>query len=265
MFVWGRLFGVMVAFGVFAAGPSFAGQENWFIFGKRGASAGDQAHAATPRRPAAQRREVVWPPRRGTPATEMRSRARQTAVPRARVETRRKPAPARRATTAAAVATTGYRPPAQFQRQTVDYSGPHDPGTVIVDTRERLLYHVHGDGTATRYGVGVGRAGFEWSGTANIGRKSEWPDWRPPKEMIAREAKRGRNLPEFVPGGPKNPLGARALYLYQNGRDTLYRIHGTNNPKSIGLAMSSGCIRMMNDDVTHLYSQVGVGTRVVVR
>ncbi|MCB1492636.1 MAG: L,D-transpeptidase [Rhodobiaceae bacterium] len=157
-----------------------------------------------------------------------------------------------------------YQPAAAYRRQTVQYNGPEEPGTIVIDTHERFLFHVNGDGTATRYGVGVGRAGFEWSGTAQVGRKSEWPDWRPPAEMIEREKAKGRTLPDVMPGGPNNPLGARALYLYQGGNDTLYRIHGTNNPRSIGLAMSSGCIRMMNEDVTDLYSHVSIGTKVVV-
>lgn len=144
--------------------------------------------------------------------------------------------------------------------QTVVYNGKHGAGTIIVDTRDRFLYLVNGDGTAKRYGVGVGKAGFEWSGTERITRKAQWPDWRPPASMIAREKKKGRHLPSFMPGGPENPLGARALYL----GSTLYRIHGTNQPWTIGQAMSSGCIRMRNEDVTDLYSRVKVGAKVVV-
>ncbi|MEO0543622.1 MAG: L,D-transpeptidase [Pseudomonadota bacterium] len=144
--------------------------------------------------------------------------------------------------------------------QTVTYHGDQKPGTIIVDTRDRFLYLVNGDGTAKRYGVGVGKAGFEWKGTEKITRKAEWPSWRPPATMIAREKKKGRILPTFMPGGPENPLGARALYL----GSTLYRIHGTNQPWSIGQAVSSGCIRMRNEDVTDLYSRVSVGAKVIV-
>ncbi|MEO1745269.1 MAG: L,D-transpeptidase [Pseudomonadota bacterium] len=144
--------------------------------------------------------------------------------------------------------------------QTVAYNGGHAPGTLVVDTRDRFLYLVNSDGTALRYGVGVGKAGFEWSGTEKITRKAEWPSWRPPASMIAREKKKGRHLPTYMAGGPSNPLGARALYL----GNTLYRIHGTNQPWSIGQAVSSGCIRMRNEDVTDLYTRVKVGAKVVV-
>ena len=138
----------------------------------------------------------------------------------------------------------------------VDYRGPHKSGTIIVNTNERFLYLVERDGTARRYGVGVGRPGFEWAGTHKITRKAEWPSWRPPAEMRARQP----GLPVFMEGGPRNPLGARALYL----GSTLYRIHGSNEPWSIGQAVSSGCIRMRNQDVKDLYNRVGVGTKVVV-
>lgn len=144
--------------------------------------------------------------------------------------------------------------------QVVDYNGPHAPGTVVVDTSKRFLYLVEAGGKARRYGVGVGKEGFEWRGTEKITRKREWPDWRPPAEMIAREKKKGRILPAHMKGGPANPLGARALYL----GSTLYRIHGTNAPWSIGQAVSSGCIRMRNEDVMDLYNRVSVGTKVVV-
>lgn len=145
--------------------------------------------------------------------------------------------------------------------QTIAFNGSEAAGTIIIDTRDRFLYLVNGDGTAKRYGVGVGKEGFEWKGTEMITRKAEWPSWRPPAEMIAREAKKGRHLPTYMPGGPENPLGARALYL----GSTLYRIHGTNQPWSIGQAVSSGCIRMRNEDVRDLYTRVGVGTKVIVR
>ncbi|WP_306119167.1 MULTISPECIES: L,D-transpeptidase [unclassified Roseitalea] len=145
--------------------------------------------------------------------------------------------------------------------QTVPYHGSEAPGTIVIDTRDKFLYLVGSDGTARRYGVGVGKQGFEWTGTETISRKAEWPSWRPPAAMIAREAKKGRHLPTYMPGGPENPLGARALYL----GSTLYRIHGTNQPWSIGQAVSSGCIRMRNQDVEDLYARVDVGTTVIVR
>jgi lipoprotein-anchoring transpeptidase ErfK/SrfK len=145
-------------------------------------------------------------------------------------------------------------------RETIRYDGPHGPNTIIVSTSERRLYYTLGNGRAIKYAVGVGREGFTWAGTDRISRKAEWPGWTPPPRMIKREAAQGRILPAFMPGGPNNPLGARALYI----GGTLYRIHGTNQPSTIGQAMSSGCIRMANDDVIHLYDQVNVGTRVVV-
>lgn len=148
----------------------------------------------------------------------------------------------------------------RFLPQTVDYHGSHKPGTIVIETATKYLYLVEAGGKARRYGVGVGKEGFMWSGTETITRKREWPDWRPPAEMIAREKKKGRILPAHMPGGPANPLGARALYL----GSTLYRIHGTNAPWTIGGNVSSGCIRMRNEDVTDLYGRVGVGTKVVV-
>ena len=148
----------------------------------------------------------------------------------------------------------------QFLPQMVEYQTKHKPGTIVIDTRERFLYLVLADGMAKRYGVGVGKPGFEWAGTHKVTAKREWPDWRPPQEMIAREAAKGHVLPAHTPGGPENPLGARALYL----GSTLYRIHGTNAPWSIGSGVSSGCIRMRNEDVTDLYGRVKVGTRVIV-
>lgn len=150
---------------------------------------------------------------------------------------------------------------AKFLPQRVSFQSNEKPGSLIIDTHQRFLYLVEGNGFAKRYGVGVGKAGFEWSGTEKITRKAEWPEWRPPAEMIARERKRGRELPIVMAGGPKNPLGARALYL----GSTLYRIHGTNRPDTIGKAMSSGCIRMRNEDVADLYDHVGIGTKVIVR
>ncbi len=144
-----------------------------------------------------------------------------------------------------------------YARIEVSYDGPETPGTIVVDTPSKFLYFVHGRGMATRYGVGVGRPGFEWSGVKTISRKEEWPDWTPPAEMLARRP----DLPRHMEGGPANPLGARALYL----GSSLYRIHGTNEPGTIGQNVSSGCIRMMNEDVIDLYERVPVGTRVVVR
>ncbi|PWL17476.1 L,D-transpeptidase [Falsochrobactrum shanghaiense] len=145
--------------------------------------------------------------------------------------------------------------------QTVSYSGREKPGTIVIDTNKRFLYLVEGNGQARRYGVGVGKQGFGWKGTQRVSRKAEWPTWTPPKAMIERERKKGRILPAQMKGGANNPLGARALYL----GSTLYRIHGTNQPWTIGKAMSSGCFRMRNEDVTDLYNRVGVGTHVVVR
>jgi lipoprotein-anchoring transpeptidase ErfK/SrfK len=141
-------------------------------------------------------------------------------------------------------------------RQQVSFGGRHAPGSVLIDTSERRLYLVLGDGQAMRYGVGVGRQGFEWTGSKTISRKAEWPDWTPPPQMLRRRP----DLPRFMKGGPNNPLGARALYL----GSSLYRIHGSNEPETIGQAVSSGCIRMTNDDVVHLYDRVRIGTRVTV-
>lgn len=142
----------------------------------------------------------------------------------------------------------------------VDYDGNQKAGTIIINTNERYLYLVQPGGKARRYGVGVGKPGFEWSGAHKVTLKRVWPDWRPPAEMIAREKKKGRILPAHMAGGPSNPLGARALYL----GSTLYRIHGTNAPWTIGGAVSSGCIRMRNEDVVDLYERVPVGTKVIV-
>ncbi|MER8863938.1 L,D-transpeptidase [Mesorhizobium sp. M0751] len=144
--------------------------------------------------------------------------------------------------------------------QEVAYDGPQKPGTIVIDTRENFLYLVGKNGKARRYGVGTGKPGFEWSGTHKITNKRVWPDWRPPAVMIAREAAKGRYLPTYLAGGMENPLGARALYL----GSTEYRIHGTNQPWTIGGAVSSGCIRMRNEDVVDLYERVNIGTTVVV-
>jgi lipoprotein-anchoring transpeptidase ErfK/SrfK len=148
----------------------------------------------------------------------------------------------------------------KFLPQQVDYAGGEKPGTIVIDSGQKFLYLVQGGGKARRYGVGVGKEGFGWSGTQNISRKAEWPDWRPPAEMIVRERAKGRVLPVMMEGGMENPLGARALYL----GSTLYRIHGTNAPWTIGTNVSSGCIRMRNEDVVDLYERVDVGTKVIV-
>jgi lipoprotein-anchoring transpeptidase ErfK/SrfK len=150
----------------------------------------------------------------------------------------------------------GYETPAQFKRQIVGYNGGEAPGTVIIDTGSTFLYLVQPGGRAIRYGIGVGRDGFRWSGVQQITKKAEWPDWTPPAEMIARQP----YLPRFMAGGPTNPLGARAMYL----GNTIYRIHGTNAPSTIGQRVSSGCIRLTNEDVIDLASRVNVGTKVVV-
>ncbi len=144
----------------------------------------------------------------------------------------------------------------RFNKQSVNYDTSEKPGSVVIDTGKKFLYYVEGDGKATRYGIGVGRPGFEWKGTKTVTEKKEWPDWRPPDEML----KRRPDLPTFMAGGPENPLGARAIYL----GSTLYRIHGSNEPHTIGQAVSSGCFRMRNDDVIDLYNKVKVGAKVVV-
>jgi lipoprotein-anchoring transpeptidase ErfK/SrfK len=159
---------------------------------------------------------------------------------------------------------TSKKPKPEFMRKKVRLVTSEKPGTIIIDTSTKYLYYVEGNNRATRYGVGVGREGFGWSGTVKVGRKAEWPDWRPPATMIARERRKGRIIPTYMKGGPNNPLGARALYLYKGGRDTIFRIHGTNQPWTIGQNMSSGCIRMMNKDVEHLYKRAGVGSKVIV-
>ncbi len=153
--------------------------------------------------------------------------------------------------------------PDTFHKQLVVYNGTEWPGTLIVDPERRHLYHVLENQQAIRYGVGVGREGFSWSGEAKIGMKRRWPRWLPPAEMVVRDENAAK-WANGMPGGPDNPLGARALYLYANGEDTLYRIHGTNDPSSIGKAMSSGCVRMLNQDIADLYLRVPVGSKVVV-
>ena len=147
--------------------------------------------------------------------------------------------------------------PYEYQKQMVFYRSQQPPGTIIIDTQERHLYLIQDPTHAMRYGIGVGRDGFTWQGLLQISRKAEWPDWHPPPEMIERQP----YLPRFMAGGPGNPLGARAMYLGA----TVYRIHGTNAPETIGQAVSSGCFRLVNDDVIDLYSRVNVGTKVIVR
>jgi lipoprotein-anchoring transpeptidase ErfK/SrfK len=158
----------------------------------------------------------------------------------------------------------GYEPSAadeqldpKWQRTVVFYRTTEPPGTIIINTNERFLYVIMGNGHALRYGIGVGRDGFQWQGLLKISNKKEWPDWTPPPEMIQRQP----YLPRFMAGGPGNPLGARALYL----GNTVYRIHGTNQPQTIGTAVSSGCFRLTNPDVTDLYDRIPVGTKVVVQ
>jgi lipoprotein-anchoring transpeptidase ErfK/SrfK len=144
----------------------------------------------------------------------------------------------------------------RYMRQEVNYDGPEEPGTIVVNTNQRMLYLVQSKGRAIRYGIGVGRPGFTWAGTHHITNKREWPNWTPPPEMLRRRP----DLPRHMEGGPENPLGARAMYL----GSTLYRIHGSNEPWTIGTQVSSGCIRMRNDDVVDLYNRVKVGTKVIV-
>ena len=155
------------------------------------------------------------------------------------------------------IADDSYQLDQEWQKQVVYYRTTEAPGTIIISTAERHLYLVQPGGRALRYGIGVGRDGFQWQGLLNITKKAEWPDWTPPPEMIARQP----YLPRFMAGGPGNPLGARAMYL----GTTVYRIHGTNRPDTIGTKVSSGCFRLVNNDVSDLYDRVPVGTKVVVR
>jgi lipoprotein-anchoring transpeptidase ErfK/SrfK len=170
------------------------------------------------------------------------------------------PAPMARPEPAAAPDSVGAigHPPldAKYERQVVTYTGDEGPGTIVIDTPNKFLYLVEEGGTALRYGIGVGRPGFTWAGVKEVTAKREWPDWIPPDDMLHRQP----NLPRFMAGGPENPLGARAMYL----GSTLYRIHGSNEPWTIGTNVSSGCIRLRNADVIDLYNRVKVGTKVVV-
>ena len=162
------------------------------------------------------------------------------------------------ATPAHAHHTSKWRP------QRVRHRFGYRPGTIVVDARSRFLYLIESRSRARRYGIGVGRAGLAFQGSGTIARKAKWPRWTPTRGMIAREPEKYARYADGVPGGPGNPLGSRALYLYRNGRDTLYRIHGTTRPETIGRAVSNGCIRMVNADVEDLYRRVPVGARVVV-
>ncbi len=154
--------------------------------------------------------------------------------------------------------------PLRFMRRNVSYQTDEKPGTIVIDPRAHFLYLVLGNDRAMRYGVGVGREGFGWEGVVHVGQKAEWPTWTPPPEMVAREKKRGHIIPAQMKGGEQNPLGARALYLYNAKGDTQYRIHGTSEPWTIGLNVSSGCIRLVNDDVIDLYNRAKVGAKVIV-
>lgn len=151
----------------------------------------------------------------------------------------------------------GFQLPYEYRKQAVFYRTHEAPGTIIVNTHDRFLYLVQGDNRAIRYGVGVGRAGFQWGGVHRITRKQEWPDWTPPPEMIQRQP----YLPRFMAGGPGNPMGARAMYI----GTTVYRVHGTNAPETIGHSVSSGCFRLVNSEIEDLYQRVAVGTKIVVQ
>ncbi|WP_436015422.1 L,D-transpeptidase [Rhizobium sp. LjRoot254] len=155
------------------------------------------------------------------------------------------------------------QPPEAFRMQAVKFRTAEKAGTIIIDGNQHYLYLVQPGGQAIRYGIGVGRDGFGWAGIVRIGRMAEWPTWTPPAEMVARDEK-ARKWAAGMPGGPDNPLGARALYLYEGDEDTIYRIHGTPEPWTIGLDVSSGCIRMRNDDITDLHARIEVGAKVIV-
>lgn len=164
----------------------------------------------------------------------------------------------------ARAASKAFKVNPKYAPQLVVYPTRYRRGTIVIDTRKRFLYLIQTPMMARRYGVGVGRDALAWSGTAIIGAKKEWPGWRPTDEMIEREPHKYAKYRDGMPGGPNNPLGARALYLFDNGYDTFYRIHGTTNPESIGTASSNGCIRMVNEHVIDLYRRVPIGTTVVV-
>lgn len=169
------------------------------------------------------------------------------------------------ATAGTATAQSTFKLPEKFSPREVRVDKDIATNTIIIVTGKHFLYHVgEKPGTAVRYGVGVGRAGLEFKGSAVIGAKKEWPSWTPTKDMIKREPENYAKWADGTPGGPENPLGARALYLFQNGADTFFRIHGTTVPRSIGTSVSNGCIRMINEHVTHLYDRVSLGTKVIV-
>ena len=159
---------------------------------------------------------------------------------------------------------THKQAPKEFRRQVVKFRTAEKPGTVIIDADRHFLYLILGDFKAMRYGIGVGRDGFGWSGIVRVGRKKEWPTWTPPKEMIEREPYLIKYADGGMPGGEDNPLGARSMYLFIGKKDSIYRIHGTNQPWSIGLNISSGCVRLINDDVTDLYDRVEVDAKVIM-
>jgi lipoprotein-anchoring transpeptidase ErfK/SrfK len=231
----------------------------------QGWSAGPRAPAPPPRGPLQvvpvpppDEREVVVQPRDFAPSLDPRM-AGQYASLYAGVSGEPFPIPALR---------LGEVDPAYLRRE-VSYPTNEPPGTIVVDPHGRYLYFILGGARAVRYGVGVGREGFGWSGVATIHDKQEWPDWYPPKEMLQRQPELMRSMSQLrsgigMPGGPRNPLGARAMYLWQGNKDTLFRIHGTVEPWTIGRSVSSGCIRMINQDVIDLYKRVDVGARVVV-
>jgi lipoprotein-anchoring transpeptidase ErfK/SrfK len=204
-----------------------------FLFGGEGRG---QAYDPRQQQPMYQQQPAYYDPRRLPPMGEPQMQG--AAVEQDAIDPRQRP----------------FDP--RFEKQLVDYSGKESAGTIVVDTPNKFLYLVEGNGKALRYGIGVGRPGFTWAGVKTISAKREWPDWTPPAEMIARRP----DLPRHMEGGPENPLGARAMYL----GSTLYRIHGSNEPWTIGTNVSSGCIRMRNEDVIDLYGRVNVGTRVVV-
>ena len=155
------------------------------------------------------------------------------------------------------------RVPEQFERQIVPFRTAQEPGTIVIDADKHFLYFVLPDHQAVRYGIGVGREGFGWAGIVRVARKAEWPRWTPPRSMVERDP-RAAEFADGMPGGPDNPLGARALYLYEGAQDTIYRIHGTPEPWSIGLNVSSGCIRLRNEDIKDLYERVEIGAKVIV-
>jgi len=169
----------------------------------------------------------------------------------------------------AAAPTPALQADPAFARKVVSYASPEPPGTIVIDPGSHFLYLVQGGGQAVRYGVGVGAEGFGWSGVATVHSKQEWPDWYPPADMLARRPDLKEHMVQLpsgigMHGGPDNPIGARAMYLWQGNKDTLYRLHGTNDPTTIGQNISSGCIRLTNEDVTDLYNRTPIGTKVVV-